>query len=353
MLSKEKLKELEDTKELNGWDVLADGLKDVVKTGNLKYIRQFYSQDVKKAYQKDYDDRNITKEVDEWIGSAKGVFYATEVAKDLGLKDARYISKLLNVIEKTGTIEKSLNRAGKWRKVDNVRHMMDWKSADPSLIEVKLPLSIHKYVKIYKRTLIVFAGEVDSGKSCASLETVFLNLDLFPRIDLYLSEMHEVELKERIGLSKLGVDDKRWDKVRVERREANYEDVIDPDGLSIIDYMAAPQGENYAITDNMRKIYNRLENGVCLVCIQKKVSQEWGYGGEATKQVPTIYIALNEGVAKCVKGRPAIDPHVPLKYKIIEFAPDRGIRLQEKGFWHYEDEDPGGKTFLPEIKKRY
>jgi len=345
--------EWRDAKEVSSHVDLAEMYLEVAQKGNLNHINQFFAQDVKPKWQKDFDARNIKRDIYNWVDEAHGTFFSHEIDKELDIPDKKYRSKLLKLLEKEGKIEKCKDRPGKWRKVDQSRLPMEWWRADNSPIEIRLPLGIHKYVKVFKKTIIVFAGAADSGKSTACFETAMLNMDLFPQIDLYFSEMHEEEVKDRFVRSGNSEEYIRQ-HINVIQKWSDFGDAINPDGFSIIDYLKAPVGDSKMVGDWLTNIKRRLKNGVCIVAIQKQTFNEWGYGGEPTLWDPSIYVALNHGIAKCIKGRPAWDRKEQLVDKVIEFDANEseGLKLIEKGRWHYEGDDPGGKKFLPESKFR-
>jgi len=121
-----------------------------------------------------------------------------------------------------------------------------------------------------------------------------------------------------------------WKFEAIERNE-DYESVIDPDGLNVIDYIE-PGEEIYKIGGVLRRIHEKLHKGIAVIMLQKKRRQilktgaaagELGYGAEFTLLRPRLYITLDPGIARIVsaKNRAVGVAHSPvgkvMPYKII------------------------------------
>jgi len=171
--------EWKDAKEVSSHVDLAEMYLEVAQKGNLKHINQFFAQDVKPKWQKDFDARNIKRDIYNWVDEAHGTFFSHEIDKELDIPDKKYRSKLLKLLEKEGKIEKCKDRPGKWRKVDNNRQIMEWWGADGEEVGMHLPLGVHEQALIYKATMIAVAGKWNSGKSAYCLETATLNYGIY------------------------------------------------------------------------------------------------------------------------------------------------------------------------------
>jgi len=141
--------------------------------------------------------------------------------------------------------------------------------------------------------------------------------------------MSPEELKMRLLQHQdLSIND--WKFEAIERGD-DYESVIDPNGLNIIDYIE-PGEEVYRVGTTLRRIHEKLDKGIAVVMLQKKRRQvlrngsaagELGYGAEFTLLRPRLYITLDPNVARVVsaKNRAAGCEHSPvgkiMPYKIV------------------------------------
>ena len=80
-------------------------------------------------------------------------------------------------------------------------------------------------------------------------------------------------------------------------------DEIDPNGISIIDYLSAPADKPYMIKEPIEKILDRLDQGVCIIAIQKKKGSDWGMGGVWSAMDTTLNINLEFGRLEIAKNR--------------------------------------------------
>ena len=93
-------------------------------------------------------------------------------------------------------------------------------------------------------------------------------------------------------------------KFKVVNRYDNYQDVIDPDGLNIIDYLDAnEQGEYYKIAPYLKGLHRKLRNGIAVVALQKPPGRSDAFGGTNIRGVAALYLAIDKGRLEVIKAK--------------------------------------------------
>ena len=109
---------------------------------------------------------------------------------------------------------------------------------------------------------------------------------------------------EEMKLRLLKFDDLRlrdW-KFHPRERSSNFADAIVPDSINIIDYLEVNK-DFYEVGGEIKGIFDRLNKGVAIIAIQKKTGADTGRGGEFTLEKPRLYLAIDSGTIKIVKGK--------------------------------------------------
>ena len=243
----------------------------------------------------------LTERIKEWVLRTKGVFLGTDVDKELNLGttgDKNYRGKILRRLVKDGTIERVGSRNGQFRLIDNALDEMDWRSAEiGNYYGLKMPLGLHNLMNFYPKNIMVVAGAPNAGKTSFVLNIAKLNRD--KDICYFNSEMGPEELRERLyGFEDSAKD--TWDHVKFYDRNRNFADVIRPNDLNIIDFLEVAN-DFFLIAEEIRKIHDRLDKGVAVICLQKKKGAEMGRGAEFSLEKPRIYFSLDFQKLKIVK----------------------------------------------------
>ena len=276
-------------------------------------------------------DRNVTQEVREWVLTSDGIFSTTDIYHRLQMttrEGQKAVVVTLMRLREEGIIEKYGKKNGVFRRVERDVVNMDWKGAEVKTFDIDWPLLIGTFFQTYPKNLCVFAGYKDTGKTTLALDIIKRNMS---RHDVrYMNnEMSPEELKMRLLQHQdLSIND--WKFEAIERGD-DYESVIDPNGLNIIDYIE-PGEEVYRVGTTLRLIHEKLDKGVCVIMLQKKRRQvlktggavgELGYGAEYTLLRPRLYITLDPNVARVVSAKnrtPGVE-HSPvgkiMPYKIV------------------------------------
>uniref|UniRef100_A0A6H1Z705 Putative helicase n=1 Tax=viral metagenome TaxID=1070528 RepID=A0A6H1Z705_9ZZZZ len=256
------------------------------------------------------DGKTIRVRVEDWltsntsnIGVDNGVTYSLhDCYLDLGLKtpnDKTACRMAFKRLVISGKLEPLRNRSGLYRYINGKMEDMDFINIDSTPFSIKYPLGVHRLVNTYRKTLVVIAGEPNAGKTAYLLNTALLNMNTH-NVTYFSSEMGPEELQVRLKRFERPLED--WKKVRFVAKTGGFKDVIDPNGLSIIDYLECAK-DFYEVGGMLTEIFNSLKDGVAIVAIQKPSGRNVGIGGERTLDKARLYMAIEPGIIRIVKGK--------------------------------------------------
>jgi hypothetical protein len=276
-----------------------------------------------------------------FLGIGEGVFTINDCYTGLNLQSAAEKSNCrmaLNRLVSQGIIEReSAGRSGKYRIIDKKTQKIDITHADTKPIIVKLPLNIHEYVNIHKGNVIIISGESNSGKTALCLNVARMNRDIW-HINYLTSEMQDgTEL--RIRLEAFNEPLSIWDKIDFLYRTDSYPDVIDPDGLNIIDYLDEGKGgEAYQVPRRIREISEKLKSGIAIICLQKNSQKSYAFGGEGTMNAARLYLSITrKGVLKIEKAKMWRNVGVNPNNLYCNFKLVQGCHFIIDGVWRKND----------------
>jgi hypothetical protein len=83
--------------------------------------------------------------------------------------------------------------------------------------------------------------------------------------------------------------------------------VIKPDAINIIDFLEV-HDEFWKVGGMLKEIYDKLNNGIAIVAIQKDKKKDYGRGATMGLEKPRLYLTLNPGQAKIEKAKNWADP---------------------------------------------
>jgi hypothetical protein len=188
---------------------------------------------------------------------------------------------------------------------------------------------------LFPKNIIVCAGSQNAGKTTFALNLAYLNRDKF-KTRYFSSEMGAEELKKRLELFECDQCD--WDKVQFFERSTKFADVIEPNALNIIDYLEI-SSEFWLVAEEMRLIYEKLNNGLAVICLQKTAGKNAGRGGDFGLEKPRLYLNLDPDpphggkitIAKAKSWASSnLNPNgLQLNYKIVN-----GCKLIKNGDWN-------------------
>ena len=244
------------------------------------------------ASPKQYDE--IKSRIYVWVKAGGDAdFSDRDVDRDLDLiepeeKEVRF--DVLNRLVNDGKIEKVGRRRGWFRYVNKDLKYIDFKNASTERFYLSMPLGLSYHCRLFPKSLIAISGEKNTGKSCFCLNLVKLNQNTGREVFYFSSEMLETEMRFRLeSFSSMRLSD--WNFHPVHRTE-NFEDVIQPDGINIIDFLEV-YDEFWKIGSRMAAIFNKLKTGIAVVCVQKAPNQEHGRGGTFLIEKPRLTLSLS------------------------------------------------------------
>ena len=264
---------------------------------------------------------NITSDVTLFVEAATGIFYSSDIVMALNIRDRKAkksVSMALSRLCEEEIIERQGSRNGCFRKIEKDSEVIDWKTFEGQDLDFRFPLGLHRWIKIYPKSLFVFAGAPDSGKSAFAFNLIFLNQGRF-KTHYFTSEMGPQELKSRLEkFDEIGVDD--W-KFIAKERAADFADVIQPDDLNIIDFLEITDNF-YLIARQLAEIYAKLKTGIAVVFIQKAPGATLGRGASFSLEKPRLYCTLDKHTLKIIKAKNWRDSdknpnNQAVKYKIV------------------------------------
>ncbi len=277
-------------------------------------------------------ERNIAGEVREWVEVSEGIFKVSNYLIEshvVSKEDRHAVILALKRLKEQGVIEKYGNERGVYRKIDNGIQPIDWEDCDETIVKVKWPFDLEQYYLCLPKNLVVIAGSPDAGKTAFCLNFALLNMDNYP-IKYFTSEMGALELKTR--LKKFNWPIKRWGAVKFIERSHNFSDVIDPNGINIVDYIEVPE-EAWKIATPINEIFRKLDKGICLIALQKPRSRDIARGGESTLDRPRLYLSMGNGILKIVKCKNWTQDDVNPNGLSLEYKLTQGCNFIKKSEW--------------------
>jgi len=216
-----------------------------------------------------------------------------------------------------------LNGRG-YRVLDTEVEEMDWQHADKTAtVDLLLPFDLQQYVKFFPKSVIVIAGVSNAGKTAFLYNFILMNMHKHI-ITLYNSETSPEQMNDR--LSGFDMEIPNPAPFRTIDRYDNFADVIDPDGISVVDYVDNDV-EVYNNGLEISRMFHKLRRGVVFAALQKKKLEELGYGGNPTLKRAALYLSMNPNKLKIVKGKSWKDPTVNPNGMMWNFKLINGARF--------------------------
>ena len=276
--------------------------------------------------------RNVQGELENWVRETTGNFRVTEAYLELQIvtKEEKAAARmafrrlvLADIIEKVG------DKNGNYRLKQAVCDKIDWENADVTPYDVVWPFGIEKFVKIYRKSIIIVAGEGNAGKTAMCLNIAKMNQCKNPTY--FMSEGDATELHDRI--LQFGEPAKNWNNVDFRTiKSANLAKIIDPDGFNIVDYLEIHK-DFYEVSGIINEIYEKLSTGIAVIAMQKPAGRDLGIGGRGTMDKARLYLSVEPGRLKIVKGkiwaREGVNPNgMSIKWKLV-----KGCKFIPEGYW--------------------
>ena len=236
----------------------------------------------------------------EWLqrNSGEGWFTYEQLWRYLnietrGAKDHLYT--ILARLVATELVEAHRATVGKFRLINKEVEEIDWQDADPgNTITLRFPFQLEKYATLYPQSIVIVAGSKQAGKTAFLYNVVRLNMNRF-KVDLYNSETGREQMKVRFA----GFDPPIPSPApfRAIQRYDNFSDVIDPYGISVIDYLDM-DSEVYMVGAEINKIFKKLKTGAAIIGLQKPPGRDLAIGGIFTAKRAALYLSLDANKLK-------------------------------------------------------
>lgn len=243
----------------------------------------------------------------------------------------------LHRLSKEGFLKKDPNRDGYYKRVFDELDETDWMNVEVKELPIKYPFGIHQVFITMPKNIIVIAGTSDAGKTAFLLDFVNKNMDKFKgKINYFSSEMGAMELKARI--QKFGYDLDLWkDKFKFFERGGQFADVIKPNEINIIDFLDVTD-EFWKVGGLIKDIFDKLEDGICLIALQKNPDKVYGRGGALSIEKARLYLTIDPGKVKIVKAknwRTEVNPNGLFKtFKLVG-----GAKFVSESSWDKDDSE--------------
>ena len=163
---------------------------------------------------------------------------------------------------------------------------------------IKYPFKLEEYVKTPRRSVVVFGGAPQAGKSAVAHNIINLNWQDH-KVVLWDSENSAAELNERLAAFKSYMN---WPDDLIRSKSSGFEDVIIPDAINVVDYIEPPENI-WEIRLTIRALRDHLTTGICVIMLQKPEGRDLPYGKDWVKQLPRMLIAMEGGMLKILKGK--------------------------------------------------
>jgi len=250
----------------------------------------------KLAYELAWDgQKSLTDDLTMWVMETSGSFTNEDYYKSANIskpKDKTKVRVVLGRLVEKGITERVGNKNGVFRLIESSCDEIDFMNADVKEFMIKWPFKIEYLVKTHPRNLIVIAGEQNAGKTALLLNVAKLNMNRGYDVYYYSSEMGAVELKDRLSdFENMPLED--WKSVKFLERSTKFADIIKPNAINIIDYLEVTDNF-YLIGSELKAIYDRLENGIAVIGLQKDPKAILGRGASFGLEKPRLYITLQD-----------------------------------------------------------
>ena len=257
------------------------------------------------------------QDIELWIKTvATGEFHYKDIKGLRSILTPELDNKLRRVVydicHATDPACESIGRKDGWyRPIDDGVKPIDFNELRPRDFPVELPFDLRKYVFIYPDTVIVYAGSKSSGKSGLIYRTIKLNWGKINIIFLSNLEGGREQMYDRFRA--MDIDLAKVPKFIYPVYDHFHDHIKNKDTLYLIDYIDAPEGDDfYLIGAQLKKIDRKLQglNSIAIIGLQKPVGRDTAFGGEQTLKVVSLYLALDSNRLKIVDAKVSTDKTV-------------------------------------------
>lgn len=337
------LKELKNKRDLI---TLKDSIESKLEHGltSTQVAEQIIDQ-AKEIAKESHGGKSLTQEIRDLISVTKGHISVTEVEQSVTNRHTKKgsVRKLLARLAKDEGIIEPTGKAGLYRVADRDLTEIEWMKVQNTEIDFRWPLNINQFFRLMPKNIVIVAGEPDSGKTAFLLNVAALNMGKH-KIKYFSSEMGALELRSRLEQfalveedpTPLKLEDWNNDNFKVYERVANFSDVIDPNGINIIDFLEI-YNEFYRVSEYIKEMFDKLETGIAVIAIQKNSGALWGLGGQRTIEKARLAVNLNNDgyvhTAQLIKVKNWRNPQDNPNYMKIDYSLVRGCYFKPQSSW--------------------
>lgn len=289
-------------------------LETILEKANIECKEKYTKEEIQRKILSALDrveqrKRNLSDDIKTWITLNDLNFSLKDLKTDLKIlnsKEANILYVTINSLCEQGVIEKEGKIPGIYRKKQNEVKFVDISSAeDLTYLDLKWPIKIEEYVRISPKSVSIVAGDTEAGKSAFLSNFAHLNMEKH-KILYFSSEMTANRFKERVKNLERPIKD--WSRLFFTNDKiSDFHDSIEPNAINIIDYLELDPGRVYDVATYIKKIFDRLNNGIAIIALQKKRGESLAYGRDWTMQKSEFYITLSvierENIAKIEKAK--------------------------------------------------
>ena len=200
---------------------------------------------------------------------------------------------------------------GRYRPIENGVKAVDFTTLRPRDFPLLLPFDLRKYIFVYPDSLGVIAGSKSSGKTGFIYRTAAMNMLNVHTVLLSNMEGGKELMYDRFMA--MGIDLATIPKFAFNVYDHFHDHIKERDTLYLIDYIDAPEGDDfYLIGAQVKKIDRKLQglNSVAIVGLQKPVMRDTAFGGEQTLKNASWYLAMDNSKLKIVDAKVPADKNV-------------------------------------------
>jgi len=321
-------------------------LKNIAKNWGEEHNEQWFQDKIASAIKRhEHREFNLTREIECYTFATDGDFSATECYSVLqSAADAtncyrinkKSVGDILRRLKDRGIIQKSGSKDGYYRRVDDVASEIDFLNADTTPLPIVYPLGVEELVNTMSKNIIIVAGASDSGKTAFLLRFVAMNMKKH-KIHYFSSEMGANELKNRLSKFEDVSLQEFAKNAKWKERVGNFSDVISPDDINIIDFLEM-HDNFYQVGMFIKEIFDRLNKGIAIIAIQKNKGQDFALGGQRSVEKARLYLSMDSGRVKIVKGKNWRNPDKNPNNRVAEFKIVQGCKFIPTTLWVPESE---------------
>lgn len=242
--------------------------------------------------------------VEEWVKSTTGDFHYKHILDGNVHPDVTdQLRPIMARLCEKGTAQPVKRRGDGWfRFVDTTLEPMKLAGANPHrVIDIKWPFNLEKYIRVYRKNIIIVFGSKSAGKTALLINLARMNMGKFP-IAYFNSDMGEEEFRMRLDKFE-GLDIEEWDRlVELYPVSLHFEDHIKPNHINIVDFLEIFD-EFWRMGEPIHQMASKLDEGILVVAIQKNPGVDLGLGGNRAMEKAKLGLSLDPGKIKIIEAK--------------------------------------------------